>query len=90
MRQKLRVLAVIVAAAAALYAVGTAALVLTPPPFGWLWMFPLAVVAGLACRALELPGERRARRRYDGRCERCEYDLRATPHRCPECGRTTW
>jgi hypothetical protein len=89
-RQKLRVLAVIVAASAALYAVGTAALVLTPPPFGWLWMFPLAVVAGLACRALELPGERRARRRYDGRCERCEYDLRATPHRCPECGRTTW
>jgi len=84
------VLAVIVAAASALYAVGTVAMVLTPPPFGWLWLFPLAMAAGLACRLLEWPGERRARRRLGGRCERCAYDLRATPHRCPECGRTTW
>jgi len=90
MRRKLRALAVIVAAASALYALGTAAMVLTPPPFGWLWLFPLATAAGLACRLLEWPGERRTRRRLSGRCERCAYDLRATPHRCPECGRTTW
>jgi hypothetical protein len=53
-------------------------------PFG----YPLGV-ALLATMVLALPLRthlRRYRRRNAGQCEECGYDIRATPHRCPECG----
>jgi hypothetical protein len=86
MSRKLRVLALVTVGAAVLYAAGTAVMLLAPWP--WVWLVPLAVLAAALLRLVERPAERRALRRAWGRCERCEYDLRATPWRCPECGRT--
>jgi hypothetical protein len=44
-------------------------------------VLPLAWVAGFAYSKII-----RARRRRQGLCLACGYDLRATPERCPECG----
>jgi hypothetical protein len=45
--------------------------VLALPPLAWLFRARL---------------ERRRRRSLAGHCPHCNYDLRATPTRCPECG----
>jgi hypothetical protein len=54
-------------------------------PTGWvigipLW-FCMIVLAGLSAISF-----RHRRTRSPGFCQKCGYDLRATPARCPECG----
>ena len=53
--------------------------------FGVPYWIPAAAAAALPLIWLRRV-RRTARRRRDGQCARCGYDLRASPGRCPECG----
>ena len=61
---------------------------LDPPEFGVivpLWVLALVTAALPAYHASAFARARKRRR--TGLCPSCGYDLRATPGRCPECGR---
>ncbi len=64
-----------------------------PRPINYDLTLPLLVPAGLLAIWPLAAGMRRGanrwanRRRRAGRCPACGYDLRASPQRCPECGR---
>jgi hypothetical protein len=54
--------------------------------FGVIILFASIWPAGLALQWTVIQLRERAFRRI-GHCANCGYDLRATPQRCPECGR---
>jgi hypothetical protein len=87
-----KVLVVIVCAWWVVSAGAGAAVYLTPGVQGGLRLV-LPVLLALGCVGISIVFAVRARqlvreeRRKTGKCAGCGYDLRASPGRCPECGR---
>ncbi len=52
----------------------------------WLMLAVTAGVTAVGIGRAVVQGWRARRRRREGCCRVCGYDLRATPERCPECG----
>ena len=73
-------------AAGMLFGVGILLLALEMAPWVVLLAAGCFAVAAYARRQLHLRGVGDDRRDA-GKCLSCGYDLRATPGRCPECGR---
>ena len=53
-----------------------------------LWAILTLTSAAMVLRRITGSRGVRLGRRNDGLCPTCNYDLRATPDRCPECGTT--
>jgi hypothetical protein len=51
-------------------------------PYGWLALAAVFSVSAIQSYRTNL----QASRYKQGLCDRCGYDLRASPGRCPECG----
>src|SRR5438105_317873 len=65
---------------------GTAGFVLAMGAMAVIFVWaPIATVYNGVMFAKEI---KRMRRRREGRCVTCGYDLRASRDRCPECGRS--
>lgn len=62
------------------------------PPVSWVIQFPLwfaALVGSLLPIVWIRWRVRQSRMLREGLCRNCDYDLRATPEKCPECGTIT-